>query len=816
MKENENSDIRRSAAEGASGSDAAAAAKAVKPAARRPAAAKAEAPAAANAPVLGRIDTMIDILEKLPMNVMIADAEENIVFVNRLALEVLTSLESELAKYLPGFRANQVVGGSIHRYHRDPGAIRKILHAMAPGDVRHGKITPGRFIFEHQTRLLTDEAGNRLGYIVQWQDVTEQRSREEEAARLHRAIDDAQTAMMMIDRNLAITYVNKATRTLLSRNEPILRSLYPSFSVERLIGTCIDIFHKHPEHQRRLLADPANLPFTTDILVGPLIFQICVNPIIDLSGSYIGNTLEWNDVTELRARQKEVTRLNAAIDGASTALMLCDDNLNITYVNAAVVRLLKARQKQLQQIFPSFNPDKLIGVNIDTFHKHPEHQRALLRDLSRLPYTTEMRLLDLTFHLSATGIVDSEGRYCGNMVEWKDISEQKDAERQIQSLIEAAGCGELSGRIDTAAYSGFMQSLGNGINDIMQAVEEPVRESIRVAQALADGDLRENMNGSYRGEFAALQEAMNLSFGKLRETLQQISEMAGSVKVGAGEISQGNLDLAQRTEEQAANLEETASSMEEMTATVKQNADNAIVANQMAGAAREQAINGGSVVAQAVDAMKEINRSSKRIEDIISVIDEIAFQTNILALNAAVEAARAGEQGRGFAVVATEVRTLAQRSAAAAKEIKGLIKDSLERVDEGRRLVDASGKALEEIVAGVRKVSDIIAEIAAAGKEQASGIDQVNKAVAQLDEVTQQNAALVEQSSTASQNLSDQAQALEELIGFFSIADEKPAAFTPGRSSTRAAAAMPAAQPAAVRQPRRASRQESGDKWESF
>jgi len=298
----------------------------------------------------------------------------------------------------------------------------------------------------------------------------------------------------------------------------------------------------------------------------------------------------------------------------------------------------------------------------------------------------------------------------------------------VQGLVAAANQGDLTHRIVTEGKAGLMVKIGSGIND-----------------------LTDNLSG----------------------LVSQVKAAALAVSRGADEISQGNANLSQRTEEQASSLEETASSMEEMTSTVKQNADNAAQANQLGVAARDQAEKGGAVVAKAVKSMADINDASKKINDIIGVIDEIAFQTNLLALNAAVEAARAGEQGRGFAVVASEVRNLAGRSATAAKEIKGLIQDSVRKVDEGTNLVSQSGATLEQIVTAVKKVTDIVAEIAAASNEQSAGIDQVNKAVMQLDEMTQQNAALVEEASAASQSMADQARGLNESMQRYRVNDSE-------------------------------------------
>lgn len=294
-----------------------------------------------------------------------------------------------------------------------------------------------------------------------------------------------------------------------------------------------------------------------------------------------------------------------------------------------------------------------------------------------------------------------------------------------------------------------------------------IRSIVTITEKAADGDLDSRINIKSHDEFGQLAEAFNSMLTRISDIVGEVKGGSDSILSASNEIARGNMDLSQRTEEQASSLEETASSMEEMTTTVKQNADNAAQANKLAESAREQAEKGGSIVGTAVSAMGEINESSKKIADIISVIDEIAFQTNLLALNAAVEAARAGEQGRGFAVVAGEVRTLAQRSAEAAKEIKDLIQDSVSKVEQGTDLVDKSGQALEEIVTSVKRVTDIVSEIAAASQEQSAGIDQVNRAVMQMDEMTQQNSALVEEASAASKSMEHQAHRLKDQIAFF-------------------------------------------------
>ncbi|WP_116810436.1 methyl-accepting chemotaxis protein [Steroidobacter cummioxidans] len=334
---------------------------------------------------------------------------------------------------------------------------------------------------------------------------------------------------------------------------------------------------------------------------------------------------------------------------------------------------------------------------------------------------------------------------------------------------------------------------------LIRSMMTSLHTAVNTAELIAKGKLGNRIEITTRDEFGRLLSAMQDMDNNLSDIVGAVRLGADSVGSAARQISSGNDDLSQRTQEQASALEQTASSMEEMTATVKQNADNARQASQLATGARDQADRGGAIVGRAVGAMGEISDSSKRIADIIDVIEEIAFQTNLLALNAAVEAARAGEQGRGFAVVASEVRNLAQRSATAAKEIKDLINDSVAKVQAGTALVDESGKSLHEIVASVKRVADIVAEISAASEEQASGIDQVNTAITQMDTTTQQNAALVEEAAAASKTMEQQAELLVEKVSFFSTTGGHQAAAPASYSSNVSSAPRASVHPIPAR-----------------
>jgi methyl-accepting chemotaxis protein len=457
-------------------------------------------------------------------------------------------------------------------------------------------------------------------------------------------------------------------------------------------------------------------------------FQASYNPISDVTGKPVRIVKYATDVTEQMARNADRAGQLAAI-GRSQAVVEFDMDGTIRKINENFAQAMGYAEHEVVGKHHSLFTDARDSGSAD----YQAFWAKLNRGESEVGRYKRVAKggREIWIQASYNPIPDASGRPFKVVEYASDVTASQQARQQLhlavkqtQEVVKSATGGDLTQRVPMEGKEGDLESLCRGVNTLLESTAEMVR---------------------------------------------QVKAATSGVQQGAEEISRGNANLSQRTEEQASSLEETASSMEQMTSTVKQTADNAGQANQLAMAARQQAEKGGNVVGAAVKAMSGINEASKKIADIIGVIDEIAFQTNLLALNAAVEAARAGEQGRGFAVVATEVRNLAGRSATAAKEIKALIHDSVARVDEGSKLVDESGRTLEEIVNAVKKVTDIVAEIAAASREQSGGIEQVNKAIVQMDTTTQQNAALVEQAAAASQAIVEQAQALSELVAAYDV-----------------------------------------------
>ncbi|MEA9565207.1 methyl-accepting chemotaxis protein [Xanthomonas sp. WHRI 8932A] len=501
------------------------------------------------------------------------------------------------------------------------------------------------------------------------------------------------------------------------------------------------------------------------------------------------------------------------------------DNDVDTQANDESARLLKAMSKMQQQL------RSLIAAQTEMAKRHDEGQISFRMDTDAFPGdfgrmardTNELVAGHIKVKMETIRLVeryaigdlsedmpDLPGEKANITAAIRQVKQSLSAmNAEIKQLAQSAANGDFSARGDAERFQYDFRVMVESLNTLMSTADGNLQSLSGLLQSIAAGDLTARMSGEFRGVFAQMRDDANATATQLAEIVGSIKTSAISIKGAASEIAAGNQDLSQRTEQQAANLEETAASMEELTSTVKQNAEGARQANQLAIGAASVAVQGGEVVGKVVQTMSGIEASSKKIADIISVIDGIAFQTNILALNAAVEAARAGEQGRGFAVVASEVRTLAQRSSGAAKEIKDLIDDSVHRVAEGSALVHTAGKTMSEVVASVQRVTDIMGEISAASQEQSAGIEQVNQTITQMDETTQQNAALVEEATAAARALEEQAMGLTEAVAVFKTdatyaatamraAPSRPVVSSAVKAKVAAAGRTPASKPRAV------------------
>jgi methyl-accepting chemotaxis protein len=630
-------------------------------------------------------------------------------------------------------------------------------------------------------------------------EVTDARRRADESARVKTALDCVSTNVMMADADLNVVYMNEAVKSMFRAAQQDLQAHLPDFDAERILGQSIDVFHANPAHQRAMLARLQE-SFSSEMQVGGRTFRIIANPVVNDAGERIGTVVEWDDLTAQRAAEaaeaeraaierrqaEENLRIRTALDNVSSCVMMADADHRIVYMNQTVRAMFERGEREIARAIPGFRADRLLGASIDTFHRHPQHQQRMVAEM-RGEMKSEIQLGALTMGFTANPVISPDGERLGTVVEWADRTEEVQMEDELESIVAAARSGDLAQRVEIANKKGFFKHLAIGINALIDDLAAVFQDVSATLGAMSDGDLTRPVGRDYQGEFGKIRDDLNSTLVHFSKVLSELREATDSVNVASNEISSGNSNLSARTEQQASSLQETAASMEELTSTVRNNADNAQQANQVAARARELAERGGEVVGRAVMAMDQINTSSNKIAEIIGVIDEIAFQTNLLALNASVEAARAGEQGRGFAVVATEVRNLASRSADAAKEIKALIGDSVEKVHAGAALVNESGETLSDIVGGVRKVGDIVAEIAAASAEQASGIDQVNQAITTMDEMTQQNAALAEQTSAASVSLYEKAQSMEQTIAFFHVPEDPDALLQPVEETSVAA-----------------------------
>ncbi|MDD5227558.1 MAG: methyl-accepting chemotaxis protein [Methylococcales bacterium] len=472
--------------------------------------------------------------------------------------------------------------------------------------------------------------------------------------------------------------------------------------------------------------------------------------------------------TEERHAAAEILRIKIGLDNASKGIMMADNNRNLVYLNNAAKKILKVYETEVEEQSLHFDVENLIGLNIDMFHKNSAHQIKLLDSLTESIFSYA-KLGSRMMTVVASPIINEQGERLGTVAEWYDCTAEAVVEEEVAKIVKAASCGDFSQRFNLEDKEDFLLDLTQGLNQLLNTCETGLKDIAQVLAAISNGDLTKKITSDYEGTFGQLKHDTNTTVETLKIMIEQIRSATDSIYSGSKEIAAGNNDLSSRTEMQGTHLQETTMSMKQLTQSVQNNVNNAHQADCLVTNSVTIAMEGGKVVENVIAMMGNINESSRRIEDIIAVIDDIAFQTNILALNAAVEAARAGEQGKGFAVVATEVRNLAQRAAIAADEIKKLIADSVSKVNNGSQLVEQAGQTMDKIIVAIQGVTQIMSEISGASTEQNADIIRVNQAISQMDNATQQNAALVEQSAAAAESLEEQAQNLAVVIRNFKI-----------------------------------------------
>ncbi|MEL7214471.1 MAG: methyl-accepting chemotaxis protein [Pseudomonadota bacterium] len=469
-------------------------------------------------------------------------------------------------------------------------------------------------------------------------------------------------------------------------------------------------------------------------------------------------------------RAAEATRFKQAMDCADTLVMVADTNHVITFMSRALTELMTDAEAEIRRDLPTFSADTILGSSVDIFHAKPEHQRGMLDALTSR-HEANISLGVKRFTLSISPVFNTRGERSGSVVEWFDNTDQIHLQNDIDDVIRGAIAGDFSRRIATRDNGSLLTEMGTNVNTLLKVFDDGLREVNATLSSMAEGDLSQRMSGDHKGSFAELQRDLNTTIEKIADLVGDIQITTHEIEQNTSTISDEAQALSRRTENQASSLEETAATMDEMTSTIKNNAENAEMATELSNITSAKASEGEKIVRSAVEAMTRIEESSEKMSQIISVIDSIAFQTNLLALNAAVEAARAGDAGKGFAVVAAEVRTLAQRSGDAAKDINELISFSSGHVAEGADLVKQTGAALEQIISSVEQVNSAITDITAMSKEQATGVDEISSALSEMDSVTQKNAAMAEQSATRASRLAEKAVSLSDLVKFFQTSD---------------------------------------------
>ncbi len=667
--------------------------------------------------------------------------------------------------------------------------LRKFIVApILKANLAINAIADGDFKYVIDTRI-NDEIGKMMQALKAMQirigfDVNDARKAQEEASKLQTSIDNSTAAFTFADSNRRVTYMNKAAKALWEKMAEHIQEEHAEFSVESMIGSPI-IQYLENEDDKQKFSSVLKTPETFDLSMHQMHLTVTIVPVYTDNGEYIGRMTQWQDRTAESIAEKEVMRLvDEAVAGnlsqrVDVAILpqgfIRETGVGINQILDAVINPLNVAAQYVEDIAKGNIPAKITDDYNGDFN-------AIKNNLNQCIDAVNALIADaqLLANAAVAGELSTRAEAANHHGDFRKIVEGVNAtlDAVIKPLNVAAkyvddiSKGNIPEKI-TDTYNGDFNKLKENLNTCVDAVNKLVADANMLSDAASDGRIETRADVTqHQGDFRKVVEGVNNTLDLIVAPIIAVKEAIDTITTAANEISTGNNDLSSRTEQQASSLEETAASMEELASIVKQNADNAKQASQLAISASQVAIKGGEVVGNVVSTMSAINDSAQQIEAIISVIDGIAFQTNILALNAAVEAARAGEQGRGFAVVAGEVRNLAQRSATAAKEIKELITDSVSKTTEGTQLVSGAGTTMDEVVASVQKVADIISEISAASVEQSTGINQVNEAVTNIDEATQQNAALVEEAAAAAESLVEQAVQLSDVVSVFKLGNE--------------------------------------------